>query len=191
MVTVPARLWRGGWVRRALTIGVCAGIFFGVLALIDSGILLAAVVVFVILGTFYGIWMARRMARYWPGANQLNGAERVSVVRAARRGERIGDARLAQAVIDYSEGLRAAAEKARPYRWLVWLVLGAAAAMALRDTVFGSTRDAVASCLYVALLAVELFWWPKRQEQLLSNAERAADMAERVLVQHGAGRDDD
>ncbi len=63
--------------------------------------------------------------------------------------------------------------------------------MALRDTVFGSTRDAVASCLYVALLAVELFWWPKRQEELLSNAGRAADMAEGVLVQHGAGRDDD
>ena len=92
--------------------------FFGVLALIDSGIFLAAVVVFLILGTFYGIWMARRMARYWPGANQLNGAERVSVVRAARRGERIGDARLAQAVIDYSEGLRAAAEKlARTDGW--------------------------------------------------------------------------
>ena len=174
-----------------MTIGVCVGFFFGVLALIDSGMLLAAVVVFVILGTFYGIWMARRMARYWPGANQLNGAERVGVVRAARRGECIGDARLAQAVIDYSEGLRAAAEKARPYRWLVWLVLAIAAAMALRDTVFGSTRDAVASCVYVALLAVELFWWPKRQQELLSNAGRAADMAEGVLVQHGAGRDDD
>ena len=173
-----------------MTIGICAGIFFGVLALIDSGILLAAVIVFVILGAFHGIWMGRRMARYWPGANQLNGAERVSVVRAARRGERITDARLAQAVIDYSEGLRAAAEITRPYRWLVCLVLGAAAAMELRDTVFGSTRDAVASCLYVALLAVELFWWPKRQDQLLSNAERAADLAERVLVQHGAGLDD-
>ena len=54
-----------------------------------------------------------------------------------------------------------------------------------------SSGDAVASCVYVALLGVELFWWPKRQEELLSNAGRAADMAEGVLVQHGAGRDDD
>ena len=130
-----------------MTIGVCVGIFFGVLALLDSGMLPAGLVVFVILGTFYGIWMARRMARYWPGAKHLSGAERVTVVRAARRGERIDDARFAQAVIDYSDGLRAAAEKARPYRRLVWLVLAVAAVLALRDTVFGSTRDAVASCL--------------------------------------------
>ena len=165
-----------------MTIGVCVGIFFGVLALLDSGMLPAALVVFVILGTFYGIWMARRMARYWPGAKHLSGAERVTVVRAARRGERIDDARFAQAVIDYSDGLRAAAEKARPYRWLVWLVLAVAAVLALRDTVFGSTRDAVASCLYVALLAIELFWWPKRQEQLLSNAERAEELARRSHI---------
>ena len=69
MVTVPASVWRGGSIRRAMTIGVCVGIFFGVLALLDSGMLPAALVVFVILGTFYGIWMARRMARYWPGPN--------------------------------------------------------------------------------------------------------------------------
>ena len=41
-------------------------------ALIDSGIPLAAAIVFVILGTGYGIWMARRMARYWPGARELS-----------------------------------------------------------------------------------------------------------------------
>jgi hypothetical protein len=35
----------------------------------------------------------------------------------------------------------------------------------------------VASCIYLALLGIELFWWPKRQEQLLSNADRAAEMA--------------
>jgi hypothetical protein len=55
--------------------------------------------------------MPRRMARYWPGAKQLGGDERVTVVRTARRGERIGDARLAQAVIDYSSGMHAATEK--------------------------------------------------------------------------------
>ena len=180
MVTVPALVWRGGSISRALTAGVCVGVFFGALAWLDSGILLAAAIVFVILGTCYGIWMARRMARYWPGARALTGAERVTVVRAARRGELVGESRLAQSVVDYSRGLHAAAEKARPYRWLVSFLLAVAAVLALRDTVFGSTRDAVASCVYVALLAIELFWWPKRQEQLLSNADRAAEAARRI-----------
>jgi len=179
---VPASVWRSGSVGRALTTGGCVGVFFGALALLDSGIPLAAAIVFVILGTGYGIWTARRMARYWPGARKLTGAERVTVVRAARRGEPIGDSRLARSVVDYSRGLRAAAEEARPYRWLGWFVLAVAAVLALWDTLSGSTRDAVASCVYVALLAIELFWWPKRQAQLLFNADRAAEAASRIQI---------
>lgn len=155
--------------------------FFGALALLDSGILLVAAIVFVVLGTGSGIWMARRMARYWPGAGGLTGAERVMVVRAARRGELVGDLRLAQSVADYSLGLHAAAEK-RAHRWLVWFVLAVAAVSALWDAVSGSTRDAVASCVYIALLVIELFWWPKRQAQLLSNAAQAAETARRLRV---------
>jgi hypothetical protein len=177
MVTVPAFVWRGGSVGRALTTGVAVGAFFGALAWVDSGMLLAAVIVFVILGTFYGIWMARRMARHWPGAKQLSGVDRETVVRAARRGERIGDVRLAQAVVDYSTALHVAAEKARPFRWLVWFVLAVAAVMALWDTVFGSVRDGVASCVYLVVIGLELFRWPKRRDQLLANADRAAEIA--------------
>ena len=182
MVSVPAWVWRRGSVSRALTIGGCVGVFFGALALLDSGIPLAAAIVFVILGTGYGISMARRMARYWPRATELTGAERVTVVRAARRGELVGDSRLARSVVDYSRGLHAAAEEVHPYRWLVWFVLAVAAVLALWDTVSGSTRDAVASCVYVVLVAIERFWWPKRQAQLLSNADRAAETARRIHV---------
>ncbi|HYP91834.1 MAG TPA: hypothetical protein VER34_01315, partial [Mycobacterium sp.] len=95
MVTVPAFVWRGGFLRRALIIGGAVGVSLAALAWIDSGILLAGVMVLVIVGLFYGIWMPRRMARYWPGAKQLDGDDRVTVARTARRGERIGDARLA------------------------------------------------------------------------------------------------
>ena len=109
MVTVPASVWRHCSVGRALMTGGCAGVFFGGLALLDSGIPLVAAIVFVILGTGYGIWTARRMARYWPGACELTGAERVTVVRAARRGELVGDSRLARSVVDYSRGMHAAA----------------------------------------------------------------------------------
>jgi hypothetical protein len=181
VVTVPAFVWRGGLFRRALIIGFGVGLVFGALALLDSGIPLAALIVLVIMGVFYGVWMPRRMARYWPGAKHLTGDERVTVVRTARRGERIGDPKLAQAVIDYNHGLQRAAEKARPFRWVVWFVLVVAVGMAVGDTVLGSARDGVASCVYLALIGVELFWWPPRQDQLLSNADRASDIAAHVL----------
>jgi hypothetical protein len=180
MVTVPAWVWRSGPIGRALTIGGSVGVFLGAMALLDSGFPLAAAIVFVV-GMGYGIWMAGRMARYWPGARELTGAERVTVARASRRGELIGDSRLARSVSDYSRGLHAAAEKARPYRWLIWFLFAVAAAAAVWDTVSGSTRDAVASCVYIVLLAIELFWWPKRQAQLLSNADRAAEVAGRLI----------
>jgi hypothetical protein len=177
VVTVPALVWRGGSFRRALTVGAGLGIGLGALAWIDSGFLLGGVITLAITGVFYGIWMHRRMARYWPGAKDLTGEERVTVARTARRGGRIDDARLAPAVIDYSSGMRAAAEQARPFRWLVPLVLVVAVGTAVWDAVFGSWGNAVASGIYLALLLLELFWWPKRRAQLLANADRAADMA--------------
>jgi hypothetical protein len=176
VVTVPAFVWRGGFFRRALILGGAVGLSLGALAWLDSGFLLAGILVLVIVGVFYGIWMPRRMARYWPGSKELTGDERVAVVQAARLGERIGDARLAQPVINYSSGLHAAAETAR-WRWLLVFVLVVAALTALWDTVFGSWGNAVASGIYLVALLIELFWWPKRRDQLLSNADRAADMA--------------
>jgi hypothetical protein len=152
--------------------------------------LLSGVIVFVIIGVFYGIWMPRRMARYWPGAKQLSGDDRVTVVRTARRGERIGDARLAQAVIDYSRGIRTAADKARPFRWVLIVVLLVGVGTTVWDAVFGSWGNAAASVIYLVLLLFELFWWPKRQAQLLTNADRATDIAAHILEKQGAGRGD-
>lgn len=177
MVTVPAFVWRGGFLLRALIIGGAVGVCLGALAWLDSGFLLAGVMVFVIVGVFYGIWMARRMARYWPGSRELTGDERVTVVQAARQGERVDDPRLAQPVVDYSRGIHAAAETAGPWRWLLMFVLVVAVGTAVWDAVFGSWGNGVASGIYLVALLVEVFWWPKRQEQLLANADRAAEMA--------------
>jgi hypothetical protein len=182
MVTVPAFVWRGGFLRRALIIGGTVGVSLAALAWIDSGILLAGVMVLVIVGLFYGIWMPRRMARYWPGAKQLDGDDRVTVARTARRGERIGDARLAQAVVDYSQGMHAADEKARPFRWVLPLVLVVGVGTAVWDAVFGSWGNAVASGIYLVLLLLELFWWPKRRDRLLADADRAAEIAQHFLT---------
>jgi hypothetical protein len=188
VVTVPALVWRGGFFRRALIIGGSVGITLGVLAWIDSGFPLSGVMVLVIVGVFYGIWMPRRMARYWPGAKQLSGDDRVTVVRTARRGERIGDPRLAQPVVDYSTGVYAAAEDARPFRWVLPLVLVVGVGSALWDAVFGSWGNAVASFIYLVMLLLELFWWPKRRDQLLANADRASDIARHILEKQDAGQ---
>lgn len=173
MITVPAFVWRSGFAGRALIVGAGVGFVLGALAWLDSGFWVSAVLVLVIVGTFYGIWMARRMARYWPTSQQLTGADRVAVVRAARAGRRIEDPRLVDAARDYGRGVHEAAETARPFRWLLPLVLVVALASALWDAVFGSVGNAVVSVIYLAALAVELFWWPRRQAQLLANVDRA------------------
>ena len=190
MVTVPAFVWRGGALRRAVTLGVAIGIFLAAMAWIDSGLLLGGIITFVVTAVVYGIVMRRRMARYWPGAKQLSGDDRVTVVRTARRGERIGDARLAQAVIDYDRGMHDAAEKGRFFRWLLIFVLVVAVATAVWDAVYGSWGNAVASVIYLVLLLFEWLWWPKRLEQLLANTDHAADIAAHILEEQSVGRND-
>lgn len=170
VVTVPAFVWRGGFGWRALLIGGCVGLCLGVLAWLDSGFLLSAVIVTVVVGTFYGIWMARRMNRYWPGSRELTGRQRVAVVRAVRRGVDLGDTRLAGPEVDYARGLCAAAEEARPLRWVLVIALVVALGAAVWDAFFGSWGNAVASVIYLVALLVELFWWPRRQSQLLAHA---------------------
>jgi hypothetical protein len=178
VVTVPAFVWRGGFGRRALVIGGCVGLSLGILAWLDSGFLASGAIVTVVVGTFYGIWMARRMARYWPGAKILSGDERVAVAGAVRRGEDLADAGLARPRVDYARGLRAAAEAARSLRWLLVFVLVVAFGAAVWDATSGSWGNTIASVVYVVALLVELFWWPKKQAQLLANADRVALSAE-------------
>jgi hypothetical protein len=104
MVSVPAVVWRGGFAARALTIGVPVGLCLGALAWLDSGLLLSGVIVAVVTGTVLGVWMARRMSRFWPDAAALSGDDRVAVVRAARTGADVG-ARLAGPRAEYVRGL--------------------------------------------------------------------------------------
>ncbi len=181
MVTVPAFVWRGGPLLRALTVGGAVGFVLGALAWIDSSMLLGGIIAFVITGVFYGVWMHRRMKRFWPTARNLTGEQRVLVARGARRGERIGDADLAQGVIDYRRGLHAAADTARPFRWVIPLVLVVAIGTAVWDDLYGTWGNAVVSTIYLVALPVEVFWWPRRQRQLLANADEAARAAENVL----------
>ena len=107
-------------------------------------------------------------------------AERIGTQAGGRRRPRRPSdlrSRLAQSVVDYRNGLHAAAEDARPFRWLLPIVLVVGVVTAAWDAVFGTWGNAIASAIYLVMLLVELFWWPKRQRQLLDNADRAAEMA--------------
>jgi hypothetical protein len=140
MVTVPAFVWRFGIVGRAVLTGLGFAAPLAVLAWIDSGTWLTAVIVLAVLAVFFGVWMARRMRKFWPESKTLTGPERVLVARSARRGGLIADPRLAQPVLDYHRGLHASAEKVLPFRWLVWLVLSIGLAVTLWGAVFESPR---------------------------------------------------
>lgn len=173
MLTVPAAGWRGGPLRRGLTIGLCVGLFVGALAWLDSGKLLGGFAAFIVVGGAYGITMSRRMSRYWPGASELSATERVTVSATVRRGGRIADSALAPAVLDYGRGMYAAAEKGRPWRWVVVVVLVVVIVMAVWDAVMGSVGNALASLIYLVLIGLEMSWWPNRRAELLTNAERS------------------
>jgi uncharacterized membrane protein YfcA len=177
MVTVPAFVWRYGPLLRGVILGVAVGGFLGALAWIDSGLFLVGVIAFVILFVFYGGWMSRRMARQWPSAARLSGSEREQVATAARGGLPIEDADLLPALIDYRNGLHDAADTSRWFRWVIWFVLVVAVCTAVYDGLFGSWGNLVVSAVYLVMLLVEVFWWPKRLQQLLVNSDRAVDMA--------------
>ncbi|WP_431232317.1 hypothetical protein ACQ856_23055 [Mycolicibacterium psychrotolerans] len=177
MLTVPAFVWRGGAVMRAVMVGVGTGVVIGLLAWLDSGLWFAAVAAAAFVTVVYGIWLGLRMVKYWPGARALTGEQRVRVAGVTRWGGRIGDPALAQPVVDYADGLHASAETGRPFRWVLPVILVVAIGIAGWDAMFGSTRDVVASCVYLVLLGFELFWWPGRRDQLLTNADRARERA--------------
>ncbi|MDP9165765.1 MAG: hypothetical protein M3O32_06855 [Actinomycetota bacterium] len=122
------------------------------------------------------------MRRFWPGATMLSGPDRVAVVRAARGGHTIGETSLAEAVIEYSGGLRDAHDQARAYRWVMPLVAALSVTLALTDTFFGSLRLALVSWLWVAIIVVELLWWPRKRNDLLSNAGRAETLSRQILA---------
>jgi hypothetical protein len=183
MFLVPAWAWRGGAAARAVCVGVPVGVFLAALAFAESGLMLGAVVTFVVISIFYGIVVARRMSQFWPAAKDLSGADRVAVARAARRGRGIVDARLAPAAIEYGGGLRAAREQGRRWQWMVWLGAVVALVLAVLDSISGPSRIAAVSWLFVVFFAVEIFWWPRAQDRLLVNAERTGESARRALDQ--------
>lgn len=173
MILVPGGLWQRGAVGRGVAAGLAAGVFSGVLVLLESGAWAGALAAFVVLSLFYGIRVARRMHRLWPEAGELGRADRAAVVRATRRGEPVADPALAPSVVTYAAALRRAAEEDRLRRWVVLLVTLCAIALAGYDTLAGTGGEMTSSWLVVALCLADLVWWPRRRDRLLARADRA------------------
>jgi hypothetical protein len=181
VVALPAWVWRFGALVRALIAAATLGVVTGLLALFGSNLWIAGVAAFVGVMLIYPAFMARRMMKLWPGAKDLSGADRVAVARAVRTGADIGDARLAGAVVEYSRGLKAAAERG-VWWWFVALLGAVALVVAILDTLFSPVREAIVSWLYFAFFPIEAWWWPRRQAQLVGNAERAEEAARALLL---------
>ncbi|MGW0287386.1 hypothetical protein ACWDXT_30320 [Streptomyces sp. NPDC003236] len=173
MLLVPGWVWQGGPVRRALGAGLAAGVFFGLFVLLESGAWAAAAVVLLVLTPLHGVRVARRMSRVWPAGGDLAPADRAAVVRATRRGGTVADPRLAPDVVRHAEALRVTAEQDRLRRWVMVLVALVALALAGYDTVAGTAREALVSWLVVALVALDLVWWPRRRDRLMTRVGRA------------------
>lgn len=182
VVVIPAWVWRGGPVFRMVSVGLAVGVFFGALGFAESGSVVALVALVALGPIVFGIPMARRMARFWPGAKLLSGEDRVAVVRATRRGHNVSEPSLAHAVIEYGSGLRDAHDHARRYRWVLPFVAALSLILALTDSFFESIRLALVSWLWVAIIVVELLWWPRKLADLLSNARQAETLARQVLA---------
>ncbi len=183
MLLIPAWVWRRGAVFRAVCLGIPAGVLGAALAFAESGMMLSASVVFVVISVLSGIMMARRMGKAWPAATDLSPDERVAVSSAVRRGHHIADVQLAAAAIEYAGALRDAGRQARRWCWLVWVGGAAMLVLAVADSVFATPRVATVSWMIVVLGAAEIFWWPRLRDRLLANAERTHKAACRALSQ--------
>jgi hypothetical protein len=139
----------------------------------------------VLLGATHGLHPG--IARFWPGANNLEKAERLAVIRATHHGENIGNARLAPAVIEYSSALHQAVRR-RLYRYLAYsaamicVVAGYVILVHDAPSVPGTMGGITATV--VVVVASEVRW-----DQLLTNADRAAAWARLLLEQHSADSD--
>jgi uncharacterized membrane protein len=183
VLAVPAWVWRFPPFVRALIVGLAFGVVLGILAMISANSVLSGTVAIVVITLIFAPLMARRMSKFWPGAKELSGVDRVAVARAARGGRDIGDPRLAPAVIEYIRGLHSAREHVLLARWLIILLAVVTLGVAIADTIFSPPGEAVVSWLYFAFFPVELLWWPRIAARLVANAERAEEAARELLTQ--------
>ena len=170
-------LWTGGRLRTAVTFGIPFGLVIGSSALAYSGSVTQAVIDVLIAGPMFGGFMAVIWWRGWPRGGQLPPADRVAVLRAVQRGERVSDPRLIPEVLGYATVTLRAADRDQRQRWVLWLIAAGIAAWALVVTPTGSAAQ-LAYAWTLAVVSLGLVWWsPHRFARRRRNAAQAARLA--------------
>jgi hypothetical protein len=175
-------LWTGGRLRAAVTFGLPFGLVIGSSAWVFSGSVIQAVVDVLLGGAMFGGFMAVVMWRGWPRGEQLPPADRVAVLRAVQRGERVSDPRLIPEVLAYAKVMLRAADREQRQRWVLWVIAAGIVAWASVETVTGSA----ARLAYSWTLAVIVFGLVRRTPRRLARRRRDAAKAIRLAgVQSG------
>ncbi len=120
VVMVWERLWGGGRFGAA-TFGLPFGILGGGSVWAISGSATQAVAGGLVSGVIHGSFLAVTRWHAWPRGGQLSSPDRVAVMRAVQRGERVPDPRLAPEVLAYAQVIACAAERGQRQRWMLWV----------------------------------------------------------------------
>jgi len=168
--------WGDGWLRVAVTFGLPFGLLIGAVEWVAVGAV-AGISVMLLDSVTFGVCMAVILRRAWPRGWQLPASDRVAVIRAVHRGERVADPRLIPEVLAYAEVRVQGAERDQRHRWVPWVFAALVVAVAVAETVAG--WDASTAFLW----AVAVFWlglsWnmPRQLARRRRHAAQAARLA--------------
>jgi hypothetical protein len=180
--TVPReQIWRHGRLWTALVLGVPAGLLFGLFQLGSSDSLERALLAGLSFGALFGAAMSILIWSRWKAAKELSWQDRRMVARSVMTGKPIEDPRLAAAVIEYAEVVRRSHDRERRYRWTLWIWPTMTLALAVAETVNGSTRQAV---FFWGLVVFWIAFMPtqqKRERKTISHASDAEHSAKQLV----------
>ncbi len=175
------QIWRYGRLWTALIIGTPAGLLFGLFQLASSGALEKALLAALTFGVLFGAAMSIWIWSRWKAAKKLSSRDRRAVARSVLKGEPVEDPRLAPAVIEYADVVHRGHDRDRRYRWTLWIWPALTLALAVAETVNGSTGQAV---LFWGLVVFWIAFMPtqqRRERNTISHASHAANSAKQLL----------
>jgi hypothetical protein len=157
--------------------GVCFGLFWFAL----EGSLGKAIFEAIFFALFFGGWSAIVIWRAWPGAKDIDPADRVAVARIVDRGDKVADRRLAAYVVDYATVVRRRQTRDKRFQWTMFAFPALTLILALTATSEGSTRHAVLWWVLLGVWGPLLIRIPRRRARTQGHAVSAEADARRLL----------
>ncbi len=176
-VVVWEWLWGGGRLRAIVALGLPFGLVLGGWMWAALGSAAQAVGTGLVSGVLYGSFMAVYRWHVWPRGGQLSSSDRVAVMRAVQRGERVLDPRLAPEVLGYAKVIDHAAERSQRQRWALWVGAALPLAFAAGETVTGSAARSAYFWAFTAIFLGVLWRAPRILARRRGKAAEAARLA--------------